>query len=180
MAVLVNENTKVICQGFTGSQGARLRAGLIAFAVAVTGFAMPGHAADAHLKDDLRLFEEICVQAAPKLSEKEIRKTLKKLAASKIKLGPGTMFNAANGRSCTTVFAWGNERLNAVPQSDANRIVQSFADRIGATDVALEAGRNGNALKYTVKAPKTKFTLSFEVENSKRRLAIARSRSLSN
>jgi len=49
MSILVDKNTKVICQGFTGKQGTFHSEQCIAYGTQVVGGVTPGRGGDTHL-----------------------------------------------------------------------------------------------------------------------------------
>src|SRR4029434_6730500 len=62
MAVLVDKNTKVICQGFTGSQGNFHSQHAIAYATKQVGGVTPGKGGTTHL--DLPVFDTVAEAVA--------------------------------------------------------------------------------------------------------------------
>ena len=57
MSILVNDDTKVICQGFTGSQGSLHSEQAIAYGTKMVGGVTPGKGGQEHL--DLPVFDTV-------------------------------------------------------------------------------------------------------------------------
>ncbi len=63
MAVLVDKNTQVICQGFTGAQGAFHSEQAIAYGTRMVGGVTPGKGGSTQL--DLPVFDPVAATASP-------------------------------------------------------------------------------------------------------------------
>ena len=68
MAVLVNENTKVICQGLTGSQGTFHSEQAIAYGTKMVGGVTPGKGGNTHI--GLPIFDTVAEAQARDRSER--------------------------------------------------------------------------------------------------------------